>query len=272
MSESHTPPSDDDLQFDTAIPDEPNAEGNEGRAEGVTCALCRRSLRDRYFTTGTDPVCANCRETIARQAAPVTEWPLLVRALLFGLGAAVLGAIIYYAVIAITGWEIGLVAILCGYMVGWAVRRGAAGRGGRRLQVAAVALTYVSVALAYLPLAIRGASVGRESAAPVAADSFGDVTGRATSETAPDIGRVDTAAAAGSRSGLGALGGLIYLTLALPVLVIMGSMPSGLISALIIGFGLQQAWSMTAAPELTIHGPFAVGRGPGPTPPSPAPS
>jgi hypothetical protein len=35
-------------------------------------------------------------------------------------------------------------------------------------------------------------------------------------------------------------------------------MPGGLISAAIILFGMQQAWSMTAAPSLVITGPFRI--------------
>ena len=80
----------------------------------------------------------------------------------FGLGAGVVGAGIYYAVIAIANLEIGIVAILIGYMVGYAVRKGAGGRGGRRFQVLAVALTYASVALAYTPLAFNQAADDRQ--------------------------------------------------------------------------------------------------------------
>ena len=68
------------------------------------------------------------------------------------LVAAIPGAILYYAVIAITNFEIGIVAIAIGYMVGWAVRKGAGGRGGRRFQVLALVLTYWAVGLAYTPL------------------------------------------------------------------------------------------------------------------------
>ena len=46
---------------------------------------------------------------------------------------------------------------------------------------------------------------------------------------------------------------------ALPVLMVVGSMPSGLISAVIIFFGMQQAWKMTGVPSLQVLGPFRVG-------------
>jgi len=43
----------------------------------------------------------------------------------FGAVAAALGAGIYFGISALTGYEFGLVAIVVGLMVGWAVRRGA---------------------------------------------------------------------------------------------------------------------------------------------------
>jgi hypothetical protein len=51
----------------------------------------------------------------------------------------------------------------------------------------------------------------------------------------------------------------IVFSFALPVLVVFNSLPGGLLSAAIIGFGMHQAWRMTAAPHLTITGPFRVG-------------
>ena len=49
------------------------------------------------------------------------------------------------------------------------------------------------------------------------------------------------------------------LLLALPVLMVVGSLPSGLLSAFIIFIGMAQAWRMTAAPILQISGPYRVG-------------
>ena len=43
------------------------------------------------------------------------------------------------------------------------------------------------------------------------------------------------------------------------VVELLGSMPGGIISAAIIGFGMYQAWNMTAAPVLVFEGPFKVG-------------
>jgi hypothetical protein len=49
---------------------------------------------------------------------------------------------------------------------------------------------------------------------------------------------------------------------ALPVMVVVGSFPSGLISAIIIFIGMRQAWRMTGAPLVQILGPYRVGADP----------
>ena len=51
---------------------------------------------------------------------------------------------------------------------------------------------------------------------------------------------------------------LLTFTVMLPVLVIAGSMPGGLITAAIIGFGMLQAWKMTAAAAVTVSGPYRI--------------
>jgi hypothetical protein len=55
------------------------------------------------------------------------------------------------------------------------------------------------------------------------------------------------------------------LLAALPVLVVVGTLPFGLISGLIIFIGMHQAWKMTGAPTLHILGPFRVGAAAVPT-------
>src|SRR6185295_7386395 len=78
------------------------------------------------------------------------------KALLFGIPAALLGTAIYYAIMAFTGYEFALVAILIGWMVGKAVHKGSGGRGGRRYQIIAVILTYISICSTYIPGILKG--------------------------------------------------------------------------------------------------------------------
>lgn len=269
-----------DLQFDrveTATP-----LGDAAASPAVTCAVCGKSVDREYYHANGKPICDSCRQVVTAAAATPRSVGKLVTAGLFGLGAAIAGAAIYYAVIAIADLEIGIVAILIGYMVGWAVRKGAGGRGGRRFQVLAVVLTYWAVGLAYTPLAFKQLTKGNKESAtntltadssaakgPTVAERLGDTTAAAT--TSADSAKAGAGAGATSngeklsgRDVALALGGLVLFAFVLPVLSVFGSMPMGLISALIIFIGLRQAWHMTGRPALAISGPYKVGTGPAP--------
>ena len=243
------------LQFDTAIPSGP-AEAHSAQ-QGVSCVGCRRPLRSEYFDVDGQSTCRSCRDQVARLAETPREWGVFFRACLFGFVAAVLGAIVYYAVIAITNFEIGIVAIAIGYMVGQGIRMATQGRGGRRFQVVALVLTYWAVGLAYVPFVFSEISKPdtseQASISPVAdaADAPAD------EEPAPE--------ASASSDGLNlpvAFAILAGFSLLLPVLTIVSSLPGGVISAAIIAFGMQQAWRMTAAPQPQISGPYRIGAGP----------
>ena len=253
MSSSDAQAGRDELQFDRVeVSGAPAEAGTE--APAVLCEACGKSVGSQYYHVNARTACDNCRQMVlSSTVTPRTTGPL-VRAGLFGLAAAVAGAAIYYAVIAITKFEIGLVAILIGYMVGYMVHKGAGGRGGRRFQVLAVVLTYWAVGLAYTPLAFKGASDDDKVAAasdsatstPPALDTSNAVSGELRDE--PSGG-----------SALKAFGLLAVLTFALPVIYVTQSMPGGILSALIILIGLRQAWSMTARPTLEISGLYKVG-------------
>jgi len=271
MSDDRAPAADDTLQFDRAVPLSTDAAGQAGPS--LTCESCKNEIKTEYFTVNGVTLCETCKDAVQQQAASVREWPSVIRATLFGFGAALVGAIIYYGVIAITDFEIGIVAILIGYMVGYAMRKGARERGGRRLQIIAIVLTYLSVALAYLPLAMRGARESSsesgltiDSAQVLAPTTDSTVANADTTENARGVADSQLRASSDSLvlettfgGTVRAIGLLLVFSLTLPVFVVFGSMPSGLISALIIGIGLRQAWKMTGVPDLETHGPFKVG-------------
>ena len=241
-------PKANDLQFDHVVP-----------AGGLTCVACKRPIDREYYHVGGKNICAACKAQVeaelARNAVKRRSGGAMVRAAIFGLGAAVAGAILYYGVIALTGLEIGIVAIVIGYMVGYSVRKGAA-VGGRRFQILALVLTYFAVGLAYTPMVIKAAMEGDREKVVARSDSG------AVGSAAVDSATVDsTTALAGKASGrpssalpgLLALAGLIF---ALPVMYVFSTMPSGAISALIIGFGLLQAWRLTGSPSISFAGPY----------------
>jgi len=225
----------------------------------ATCTACHKTLDTEYYSVNDHAVCRSCRDGIEHVAqTPRGVWPF-IRAGLFGLGAGIVGAAIYYGVIALANLEIGIVAILIGYMVGYAVRRGAGGRGGRRFQVLAIALTYGAVALAYTPVVIK-ATLDRQKT-----DTASSITKTAAGTAAPTplSGSVNEDLSA--RDGLMALIVALGIIASLPVLMVVGTLPSGLISAAIIFFGMRQAWVMTGIPSLRISGPYRVGSDPAPT-------
>jgi len=232
------------LQFDTAVPSV--APSGVITALGVTCTVCQRAVSDEYFDVNGQSVCDGCRTQLAQLAQTPRSWGLFVKAGLFGLVAAILGAILYYAVIAITDFEIGIVAIAIGYMVGWAIRKATANRGGRRYQVMALVLTYWAVGLAYTPLTFQ----------QLAEEDKKEQTQKATDTAAPAPAESPDEATALNIPMVLAI--LVGFSVALPVLVVFGSLPGGLLSALIIGIGMRQAWQMTAVPPLQISGPYRI--------------
>jgi hypothetical protein len=225
MSDAETRIGKEELQFDRVITESTSSAAPSQPA--VVCAACRTSIQTVYHHINGKVFCSRCRTAVESAAKTPQGLAPLLTAGLFGLGAGAVGAAIYYAVIAFAHLEIGLVAILIGYMVGYSVRKGARGRGGLRFQVMAVALTYASIALAYTPMAVN----------------------RAVADP-------------GAQNLLFRLA----FVAALPVLVVVGSFPSGLISAFIIFIGMRQAWRMTGAPQLEILGPYRVGTAPVSTP------
>ena len=251
-----------ELQFDSVLP----RAGDDAAASADTrCTLCQMPLESEYFDVNGRTVCRQCSETVARQATTPRDMATLVRALIAGVVASILGAALYFGVLAISGYEVGLVAIAIGYMVGYAVRVGARGRGGRRFQVLALALTYWAIGLAYSSLAVPQLIADRTSGA--SASVSGTQAGDAAQPAQPLTPAAPAAAASAEDEAVtsgGLVLSLLYLlafTLVMPVLVIAGSMPGGLISAAIIVFGMLQAWKMTMAPVLNVSGPYRVGAG-----------
>jgi hypothetical protein len=137
------------LQFDRAEDDV--AAGAAPATVARSCAGCGNPITDRYFTVQGKIMCPACHgrimAAINERFATGSFW----MALAHGSGAAILGAVIYYGVIAITNIRLAPVAILVGYLVGKGVAKGAHNKGGFGYQALAVGLTYISVALTALP-------------------------------------------------------------------------------------------------------------------------
>jgi hypothetical protein len=246
------------LQFDTAHA------GDVAAATAATCASCSAPIHSEYYEANGSVVCADCRGKLAVMTTSTGGMRRFRRALGFGLAAAIAGALCYYAFRELTGIDFGLVAVLVGFMVGKAVFVGGERRGGRRYQVLAVVLTYFAMASTYLPIALSELREGRTVAsdstkaaargksAVVARDSVSVAT-PTDSATAPKASKA-TAEKVGFGTFLIALGAMVLFTAALPIIVGFSS----IISVVILGVGLMQAWRMNRAVVINVTGPYRL--------------
>jgi hypothetical protein len=136
---------------------EPQFERMEPLEESApsTCASCQRAIADTYFEAAGRVFCEPCRNAVMASLEGGSGASRLVKALLFGAGAAAVSAVAWYAIVRLTGYELGIIAIAVGFAVGGAVRTGAEHRGGWAYQAIAVLLTYLAIAASYVPMVLE---------------------------------------------------------------------------------------------------------------------
>src|ERR1700761_8702629 len=118
-----------------------------GRPESVDCILCSRGLNGEYFDVEGSRVCHRCAER-ARTISPGHSMAAFWRSVITGALAAALAGTIYFLLFRAThgSWMV-FAGVGVGYLVGYAMRLGSGGVGGRRYQVMAALLTYIAVML-----------------------------------------------------------------------------------------------------------------------------
>jgi hypothetical protein len=230
----------DELQFHHAE----RIAGEGGTSAGSqTCVACKQPIAGDYFHAQGQVVCPLCADRIqaGQQAPPSVS---LLRAAIYGSGAALAGFLLYSLVAIFTGLEIGLIAIVVGIMVGKTVRYASHGLGGRPQQILAIGLTYFAITTSYIPGFVYQSA---KSAKPAAQPDPSKQAAPAVAE------RTQPRMSAGK-----AIAMLVGLAMAAPFLSLFsGENPvSSLISLFIIFIGLQRAWALTARPEILIMGPY----------------
>ncbi len=165
----------------------------------LSCLVCRQPLRGEYFEVNGNPTCGPCHASLVQHFNGPISWRTWGRVLLRGGGMALLGTLIYFAVLKLTGYELGLIAVVVGVLVGSGVRKASAQRGGWKLQAAAMALTYASIVASYMPSVysglVSGANKQQETKSQPAAQSAKDSAAPASSQpAAPAPGSAATAA------------------------------------------------------------------------------
>jgi len=232
----------DDLQFDrveSAVPagvGEPipaTSTASAAAPPGVTvCVACGEPISDTYFEANGKVVCPRCRDAVVARQTSGSAVGRFAKATLFGIGAGIVGAAIWYGVRVATGYEVGLIAVVVGVLVGSAVKAGSGRRGGVGYQLLAVLLTYLSIAANYSPDVIAAMRENHDLGSNMVAVVIITVV---TSLVAPF------------------LGGL-----------------KNIIGLLIVGFALYEAWIINRPKPLVFNGPYRLATA-GAAPPPPLP-
>lgn len=231
----------------------------EYAGSGDVCKSCGQIISGTYYRINTALACERCTTQLQSQI-PKDSHSAFVRALMFGIGAAIVGLIGYAAFGIITGLEIGYISLAVGWLIGKAMHKGSNGVGGRRYQVAAALLTYAAVSMAAIP--IYFSQINKERAAKPAPVKSAPATPGATEGVAPTD---ESAPASGDASPattkkpamnpLKALGVLALIGLASPFLELQDPL-HGVIGLVILFVGIRFAWQQTGAPKIDIVGPF----------------
>lgn len=224
-----------ELQFDRAEFGDAEEEG-AGGPPALACAGCKQPIADTYYEIGGQVACPRCHDATAAARSGGSGIARFVRALVFGVVAGAVGFGIYYAILALTGYEFGLIAIVVGFMVGAAVRAGARNRGGWLYQLMAILITYFSIVLTYVPM--------------IFSELEKDPTVLAESGAKEGGEEIDPA----MRKGI-LLVGSVVLASAYPFLAGF----ENILGLLILGFGLFEAWKLNKRVPFAAAGPFQVG-------------
>src|SRR5436309_3847913 len=150
------------------------------------CFSCNQPVAGQYYRVNGKIACDACANRLQHEQ-PVNGPSGFGRGLLFGIGASIVGLILYAGFTIVTGFYIGYVSLAVGWMVGKAIMAGSKGIGGRRYQIAALLLTYAAVSLAEIPIAVHQIYKTHEATQSSAVNKPASATGpSAKNGTAPD--------------------------------------------------------------------------------------
>lgn len=125
-----------------------------GTPGGDHCHFCHQPIGARYYRVNSSMACPGCAEKVQFELGYDTAGAF-TKSLLFGLGAAALGSVLYAVFMIATQISLGYATLAVGWMVGKAMIKGSGGTTGRRYQVAAAVLTYLASTLARVPVWIH---------------------------------------------------------------------------------------------------------------------
>ena len=262
--DASTAPVTAELQFDRLEPAAPGVGAEKAVAAGaaagplVDCQVCHRAVETYYELRGA-VVCSGCHDKAQAEWHRGSPGSRLLRALAFGLAAGLAGCVAYYAVLKLTGYEFGLIAILVGYGVGFGVRSGSGGRGGRGYQVLAVAITYLSIVLSYVPLVVEEFYniSEKEKVAVTAALPESGTAAPVEAGAAPAAPAALPAAEEAAPQGVALVAAFVVMIGMILVMPFLAGFEN-ILGLLIIFFGLWEAWRLNTPQVFQSSGPFTT--------------
>jgi hypothetical protein len=149
------------------------------------------------------------------------------------------------------------------------MKKGSTGVGGRRYQIAAVALTYAAVSLSAIPIGISFYMKDKKPAAHASSNPANSSTSAASTDTPNgEVVAIPGAPSSKPKPAAGTvIATLLFAGLASPFLELSSGF-SGIIGLVILFVGIRIAWKITSAPPLEILGPFDPGASAAPPVPS----
>jgi hypothetical protein len=250
----------DDLQFDVVEP----TRAVSSQSAGLTCSFCKRPIELVYYALRDNMICLQCRDHLLGPPAK-GGFTRFLTASTFGIAAAAISAIIWYAIRVATNSELGIVAVAVGFAVGKAVRKGSGNWGGPGYQFLAVLLTYLSIGATYVPSAVQAFAKGFNSPRAKAAAVNRDATNPEPKARAHEASRdqFDNAdKPARSTPVIEPIAKIVIVfgigtCLALTVGPIAMGWQSPIL-LLIYGIALFEAWKFTKRLVLPIQGPYQL--------------
>jgi hypothetical protein len=258
-----------ELQFDRAD------FGEAAPAGPLQCKVCNQPIAGAYYEINGEVVCAACQAKAVALRTGGSAVGRVLRATAFGVLAGAVGAGIYYAILALTGYQIGLISILVGFMVGFAVSFGSHQRGGWFYQLLAVGLTYASIVSTYVPMIVgelrqmpmdeelaavsEPAQLEGEQAEPIGEPLFAEEPDPQQPAEAVPAGAQPEPAPEGEAE-VAEVPDVVLWIIAVPLAFAAPFLAGfeNILGILIIGFGLWQAWQLNRKRPFEVSGPFQV--------------
>jgi hypothetical protein len=228
----------------------------ETQTPALACSGCQRAIENNYYEVNSKVLCPPCHGAVMAHFTGPVGGKRLLRAALRGFLASLVGSVAWYAVTAITGYQLGLLAVIVGVFVGVAVKKGAEGRGGWQVQAIAIFFTYASICGSFMPAVWTGIKdsakkhEAKDAAKPPAPSENAAAPAPEATPPKKDISAPKAAAA------------LLFAVLVMFAIACMAPFLAGgsnIMGIIIIGIALWEAWKINKRAPLKVSGPFRVG-------------